>query len=929
MHQIQLTGLLPHQRYYYQFQSGTFASPTYQFMTAASPASEEAWRFVAIADTQRNDTDPQRHREVIEEGIVDFVQTNLGPDLCAELAFITNAGDLVDDGGSTSDWRDDFFAQAELLFPEVPLYPVLGNHRANNALYFEYLKLPENGVPSHLEQWYFKDHQNVRLISLDTNAPFNGTEQLNWIDRVLSTAAINANIDFVFVQLHHPVKTEFSSPREHAFGDMLVEKLETFTEQTGKPTMHLAGHYHGYSRGQSRDHKHVWLNVASAMGPAAYWQEFRNFDYPEIQISVPEYGFALIDVEAGPDPSFRVRRYSRGNRSIARDNDLIDDFTVRRYNTGPGKPTANHPNASSGLIPGYDVELVGSTFSDVNGEFLLESHWQVSAVPGDYSSPLIDDWRHKENWFRPANGDDWYSVNTVQAPNIENVFLNESLPGCSQLYWRVRYRNSALEWSEWSDEASFQVGNSDFGMWAPTPSDGQVGIGLTPTLAWSMCLPPDSYQVYFGTQQALGAGDHMGNMTIAHLSLGRLQPDTSYYWRVDAVTGGMIETGNTWSFTTGPEYPSQYTTEWRFNDNPPIQGLPFFATHGNAELSPQGMSYGSDWAIWNSGTAVPHIQGVAAKVLRMSHVFGPGRGLRLSFEAPALSNILIEEFTFIWDIYLPPGHVGQVPLWQNDFGNFSAAEAYMDGPTGGFFVRGLTGSGLFDIGRWNRVAHRINNAKGTSAMFVNGVKVLSDSELPAPGWFLSAASDGSGWMFTDQVGNHPSLEIYCANVAVVGGLVSDEDIFALGSPRAAGIFVDNPSSYCASTNNSTGFPAVIQSSGPPSQATNAFALQVNHSVPGSLGFFFFGKTPGQFPMGAGFACIAPRHLTRDRRLGPVTSNALGNVSYPIDMMTLPEFSGPAIHRAGSPTYFQYWYRDSAAGGQGSNLSNGLRVQFYR
>jgi len=326
------------------------------------------------------------------------------------------------------------------------------------------------------------------------------------------------------------------------------------------------------------------------MGPAAYWQEFKNFDYPEIQVSIPEYGFALIDVEAGTNPSFRVRRYSRGNRSVVRDNDLIDDFTVRRYNTAPDQPMASTPIMASGIIPGYNVELVGTPFNDSDGHTLFESHWQVTSVSGDYSNPLIDDWRHLENWFRPENGDDWYSQNFVSDTAIEDVVLTESLPGCSQVYWRVRYRDSELEWSDWSEEQSFQVGNSDVGMYAPSPLNGAEGTGLAPQLAWSFCLPPETYDVYFGTQEVLTAIDFIGSTTDAQLRPGHLLPETTYYWRVDATTGGVIEIGNTWSFTTGPQYPSQHTTEWRFEGTRPNNGQNFMAAQGVAELSPRGIA---------------------------------------------------------------------------------------------------------------------------------------------------------------------------------------------------------------------------------------------------------------------------------------------------------------------------------------------------
>ena len=49
--------------------------------------------------------------------------------------------------------------------------------------------------------------------------------------------------------------------------------------------------------------QHTMVNVASAMGSLDYWGLYPNADYQEFEFSVPEWGFVLMDVEAGADPS--------------------------------------------------------------------------------------------------------------------------------------------------------------------------------------------------------------------------------------------------------------------------------------------------------------------------------------------------------------------------------------------------------------------------------------------------------------------------------------------------------------------------------------------------------------------------------------------------------------------------------------------------
>ena len=81
----------------------------------------------------------------------------------------------------------------------------------------------------------------------------------------------------------------------------VVERLETFSTNCGKPSIHFYGHTHGYSRGQSRDHQHLMVNVSSAGGALDRWGEQPQADYPEFSVSQDTYGFVIVDVEAGDD----------------------------------------------------------------------------------------------------------------------------------------------------------------------------------------------------------------------------------------------------------------------------------------------------------------------------------------------------------------------------------------------------------------------------------------------------------------------------------------------------------------------------------------------------------------------------------------------------------------------------------------------------
>ena len=84
------------------------------------------------------------------------------------------------------------------------LVSCVGNHE-RNPLFFHYFELPLNGTNGYEEHWWYKDHSNVRIISMDSNNGYRIQEQLEWLDSILSITTSDTIIDFVFAQLHHPI----------------------------------------------------------------------------------------------------------------------------------------------------------------------------------------------------------------------------------------------------------------------------------------------------------------------------------------------------------------------------------------------------------------------------------------------------------------------------------------------------------------------------------------------------------------------------------------------------------------------------------------------------------------------------------------------------------------------------------------------------
>jgi hypothetical protein len=131
-----------------------------------------------------------------------------------------------------------------------------------------------------------------------------------------------------------------------------------------------------------------------------------------------------------------------------------------------------------------------------------------------------------------------------------------------------------------------------------------------------------------------------------------------------------------------------------------------------------------------------------------------------------------------------------------------------------------------------------------------------------------------------------------------------------------------PQNYCVLVPNSSGSPAVIGwSGGQPSVSQNSFVLEVAHAAPMKAGIFYYGPQQIQIPFGNGMRCVGGSLF----RLPVVMTDSNGAASHAMDFTNPPQAAGEIL--PGSTWQFQYWFRDTAAGGANFNLSDGLEVEF--
>ncbi|TDJ07987.1 MAG: hypothetical protein E2O68_02735 [Deltaproteobacteria bacterium] len=430
LYKAQLKGLTSNKRYFYQISNGSEVSPIYSFKTF--PQGKRNFSFLALSDGQNGYKATER---VVRESLMPhaFDNPTLTKGFPVEMALF--AGDLVQNGASYGQWKKHFFDPLAPILKRIPVIPVIGNHEMDHRLYFSFFDLPENGFKEH---WYFFDLGNVRFIGLDTNTRYRKKVQLDWLKEVLDDAH-KKGIDFVVGYFHHPHESELWLLGNTKFSGKIQRVLEDFSIKSEIPTVHLCGHTHGYSRGHSLRANHSMITVASIGGKLDQWGKHRQRDYLEYLVSLDQYGWVMGEVETGVNPTLTFKRFSYGDAHSFYDMGIKDEFTLKRYNEAPNKPVIKET-----LVKDGGLSVTGNEFVDPDSDGHLTTHLQISK--NNFKSVKYEDYIHFQNVY--------FGEDKNRHKSMTDIMVSRKLPVGKGYKARIRYRDKALGWSEWSNSFS-------------------------------------------------------------------------------------------------------------------------------------------------------------------------------------------------------------------------------------------------------------------------------------------------------------------------------------------------------------------------------------------------------------------------------------------------------------------------------------------
>ncbi len=133
--------------------------------------------------------------------------------------------------------------------------------------------------------------------------------------------------------------------------------------------------------------------------------------------------------------------------------------------------------------------------------------------------------------------------------------------------------------------------------------------------------------------------------------------------------------------------------------------------------------------------------------------------------------------------------------------------------------------------------------------------------------------------------------------------------------------------YCVATINSSGGAATMSTEGSLSISANDLVLVAEPCPKHQFGFFFYGSTRVQIPLGHGYLCVGAGTVGLQRLVPVAQVNNQNIARYFVDFTLPPMNSGAGQVFSGSTWNFQFWFRDPPAGSPTYNLTDAVAITF--
>ncbi len=454
-HTVQLTGLQPNQEYFYKAVSGSGSSAIYNFRTQPGANYSGKIRVLLLSDTHNSDT--SMAVKVIKEA-KKKIQQLYGNDIHNKVNLVLHSGDLVVSGNIISQWTTQYFAPMSHVSPYLPFLTVTGNHEGEHSNYYKYMQLDNiSGYPppnAFAEKFWASVIANTMFIGLNTNlSGAANTLQNIWLESKLTEAENDPKIDFVFLIGHHLAISELWGEGMTYDGGPSYIKNQVFPmlKKYSKVIQYSYGHTHGFERGTIESESSIlrtdFRMVCGGGGGGAIdrWGAYKNQDFDNIHISLDDFFYQIIEIDV-VNKTFESSMYSLGNTSKIRNSELRDKWYIKVNQQAPAKPVTNSPVVSQ-------TQIVFNS-SSISSDSLMTTKIQVAEDNG-FTKTAIDTMIHWKNLYKVDAS--FNPIDKNKGIDLTKLSLKNSLKGSKTYYYRVKYRDHNLKWSEWSNTTAFNT----------------------------------------------------------------------------------------------------------------------------------------------------------------------------------------------------------------------------------------------------------------------------------------------------------------------------------------------------------------------------------------------------------------------------------------------------------------------------------------
>ena len=446
-HWVKLTNLQPETVYYYRAISDTMKSEIYKFKTPPKVGQKTGHiRFAIIGDTR---TYPNQFTNVVTAIRQKVTEIYGDPNIENNLNLILSNGDIVSSGPILSQYKKEWFEPLSGITANIPIMVSIGDHEHDADNYYNYMKYEDFAGPQGEKYYSFK---YGRILFIAVHSIFHTQEQLQWLDNLLQVTEADSSIDWVIVFTHRPGHSEiWPDGNEPYVQDHVIPILSKYS----KADILTYGHSHAYERGQVNNASLRLLENGGGGAELDRWREYSNqTDYPEIQKTYDYWSYTLVDIDI-TNKRYDAAMYAIGLDEISFDNIKVDEFFRDKKNESPPvKPECITPANGNNI----NIPIILKA-SDYNGNFeILSSQFKVTVAKGNYNQNniIIDTKRDFENIYSDTGPPNFIPIDKNLGIDLTQLTIDDKILEDGKTYWwKVRYRDKNLQWSDWSDEKSF------------------------------------------------------------------------------------------------------------------------------------------------------------------------------------------------------------------------------------------------------------------------------------------------------------------------------------------------------------------------------------------------------------------------------------------------------------------------------------------